>query len=70
MSQVPELDGSRIRRGPYPRRVAKPEWASGEPQYSIWTGVRLGGRTRHRVITYRCTRCGFLEAYANPDASD
>jgi hypothetical protein len=50
--------------------VAKPEWASGEPQYSIWTGVRLGGRTRHRVITYRCTRCGFLEAYANPDASD
>jgi hypothetical protein len=44
--------------------VAKPEWASGEPHYSIWTGVRLKGRTRLRVITYRCVSCGLLESYA------
>lgn len=48
--------------------VAKPEWASGEPQYSIWTGVRLRGRTRYRVITYRCGSCGRLEAFAVGDA--
>ena len=46
---------------------APSEWASGEPRYSIWTGMKMDGRTRHNVVTYRCTRCGYLESYA-PDA--
>ena len=44
--------------------VARPEWAEGEPTYSIWTGVRMKGKERHPVTTYRCTRCGYLEGYA------
>ena len=46
---------------------APSEWASGEPRYSIWTGMKMDGRARHNVVTYRCTRCGYLESYA-PDA--
>ena len=44
--------------------VEKPEWASGTPDASIWVGVRMKGRERHPVHTYRCTSCGFLESYA------
>ena len=44
--------------------VAESEWASGEPAYSIWTGMKMKGRERHPVITYRCPRCGFMESYA------
>ena len=46
--------------------VAQAEWAEGEPQRSIWTGVRLRGRDRHPVATYRCPSCAFLESYAPP----
>ena len=44
--------------------VAQPVWATGEPQYSIWTGVKMKGRTRYQAVTYRCVRCGLLESYA------
>lgn len=44
--------------------VAASEWAGGEPHYSIWTGVRMKGRERHPVTTFRCPKCGFLESYA------
>jgi hypothetical protein len=48
--------------------VAPPVWAMGEPQYSIWTGVQMKGRARHKVVTYRCVRCGLLESYATEAA--
>jgi hypothetical protein len=41
-----------------------PKWAAGEPQKSIWVGLKLGGKTLHEVSTYRCRRCGYLENYA------
>ena len=41
-----------------------PEWAEGTPEPSMWTGLKLKGRVRHKVTTYRCTHCGFLESYA------
>jgi hypothetical protein len=40
------------------------EWMEGEPKHSFWTGLQIRGRARHAVVTYRCTRCGFLESYA------
>src|SRR4051812_40224900 len=40
------------------------EWVAGAPQWSMWFGLRTSGKERHRVETYRCTRCGYLESYA------
>jgi len=44
--------------------VSSSEWVDGTPEPSIWTGLKLRGRERHPVTTYRCTACGFLESYA------
>jgi hypothetical protein len=44
--------------------VSAPEWAEGTPERSFWTGLKLGGRERHAVVTFRCPECGFLESYA------
>ena len=46
------------------RTVAK--WVAGAPERSIWTGLKLRGRDRVDVLSYRCARCGFLESYAGP----
>ena len=39
-------------------------WVSGEPERSIWTGLKLRGKEKLSVTTYRCRRCGYLESYA------
>jgi hypothetical protein len=39
-------------------------WVEGEPEKSIWVGLKLGGRTPIDISTWRCRRCGFLESYA------
>jgi hypothetical protein len=44
-----------------------PHWVEGEPVKSIWTGLKLRGKARLRVATWRCRRCGYIESYA-PDA--
>jgi hypothetical protein len=38
--------------------------------YSIWTGMKMRGRERHPVITYRCAGCGFLESYAREESKE
>jgi hypothetical protein len=43
-----------------------PEWAEGVPQRSFWTGLKLAGRERLAVVTYRCSTCGYLVSYAPP----
>lgn len=43
---------------------AQASWVEGTPERSFWTGLKLGGRTRLPIKTYRCSRCGFLESYA------
>ena len=43
------------------------EWVAGAPEKSMWTGIKLRKKTRLRVETWRCRRCGFLESYA-PEA--
>ncbi len=44
--------------------IAKSEWASGEPRYSKWSGMKMKGRQLYDVTTVRCMRCGLLESYA------
>lgn len=39
-------------------------WVEGEPVRSIWTGLKLRGRTPVQIRSWRCRRCGFLESYA------
>ncbi len=40
------------------------EWVEGEPEKSLWTGLKLRRKTRLKIATWRCRRCGFLESYA------
>ena len=51
----------------YGSRAAS-SWVEGEPERSIWYGVKLGGKTVLEVETWRCSKCGFLENYANSKA--
>ena len=44
------------------RTVSK--WIAGDPQPSMWTGLKLRGKAKLDVVTYRCKRCGYLESYA------
>ena len=41
-----------------------PKWSAGEPVRSIWTGLKLRGKDRLEISTFRCPRCGYLESYA------
>ena len=34
------------------------------PMRKKWYGIALRGQTKFSVITYRCSRCGFLESHA------
>jgi hypothetical protein len=40
------------------------QWVAGEPERSMWTGLKLRGKVKQDVVTYRCKRCGYLESYA------
>jgi len=51
------LDEGYGKRGPA-------KWVEGAPQFSMWTGLKLSGRRRIEVATYRCRNCGYLESYA------
>lgn len=44
-------------------------WVEGQPEKSIWTGLKLGGKARFDVAAWRCSRCGFLEHYASGASS-
>ena len=44
------------------RTVAK--WIAGEPERSIWTGLKTRRKDKLEITTFRCRRCGFLESYA------
>ena len=39
-------------------------WVEGPPRQSIWGSLKMGGTTRYKVITFRCTACGYLESFA------
>jgi hypothetical protein len=44
--------------------ILVPNWVEGPPRKSAWVGVRVGGKPKSEVSTFRCDRCGFLEHYA------
>ena len=37
-------------------------WVAGSPD-KRWWGLNTKGREKLMVITFRCTRCGYLESY-------
>ena len=41
-----------------------PRWVLGEAEVSAWTGLKIRGKDKLDVTTYRCRRCGYLESYA------
>ncbi len=43
-------------------------WVEGEPQQSFWFGLKLEGREPMAIVSWRCTRCGFIEQYAKSEA--
>ena len=49
--------------------AAVPSWVEGQPERSVWTGLKLGGKPRIDIATWRCGRCGFLEQYASAEPS-
>jgi hypothetical protein len=42
------------------------EWVEGAPDPSFWTGIKLKGKEKIPIATFRCQRCGYLESYASP----
>lgn len=43
-------------------------WAEGAPEFWFLDILRMRGRRRLAVRSFRCSKCGFLESYA-PEAS-
>ena len=41
-------------------------WVGGPPEPSFWTGLKMRGKERVPITTYRCSGCGYLESYASP----
>jgi hypothetical protein len=41
------------------------KWVEGSPEKSFWTGTKTRGKKQVQVRTFRCTRCGYLESFAN-----
>lgn len=39
-------------------------WIAGKPERSFLVGLKIRGKAKHPIATWRCTRCGFLESYA------
>ena len=40
-----------------------PTWLGGAPEYGF-TGLKVSGKLRIEVVTFRCVNCGYLESYA------
>lgn len=47
-------------------RLHEQEWWAGKLERSFWTGVKKPER-RFKITTLRCTKCGYLMEFANPD---
>jgi hypothetical protein len=56
-------EGFPLDRGHH-NQSAQASWIEGKPLRSFWTGLATRGRPSHKITSYRCSRCGFLESYA------
>ena len=43
------------------------QWQPGPAIMSRWLGLKIRKKELIPTVTYRCTRCGFLESYAPPE---
>jgi hypothetical protein len=59
--------GFALDKGHYDHRSSQ-EWWEGSPQKSFWTGLKKPDR-RYRILSFRCTSCGYLMDFANPEES-
>ena len=41
-------------------------WVAGLVEWSRWSGLKIKGREKLPVTTFRCPRCGRLESFAMP----
>ena len=57
MEQGYLLDESYARRQPL-------KWIEGAPDYWVFN-LKLRGKRQFELTTYRCSRCGYLESYAD-----
>jgi hypothetical protein len=65
--QCPKCSGSMVEGYVIDRTygsVAVGSWVEGTAERSVWTGLKLAGKARIDIATWRCGRCGFLEQYA------
>jgi predicted nucleic-acid-binding Zn-ribbon protein len=56
-------EGFILDKGHYNAQMVS-QWVEGEPERSIWTGLKTKDRDKFQVTTYRCSGCGYLESYA------
>jgi hypothetical protein len=42
-------------------------WAAGAPSKSFWFATKLPEEELIPIGTYRCSTCGYLEAFARPE---
>ncbi len=46
-------------------------WSPGEPQPSVWTGLKVENKDIVvPITTFRCPNCGYLESYAIPETQN
>jgi hypothetical protein len=48
----------------FQHQVRTARWIEGEPEKSFFQGIKTKGKRQYAVVTYRCSRCGYLEGYA------
>ena len=46
------------------QQVKTSRWIEGKPEKSFFLGLKTKGKRQYDVLTWRCSRCGYLEAYA------
>ena len=44
--------------------VLASKWVEGPPEKSFWRGIKTRRKKQVQVMTYRCSKCGYLESYA------
>lgn len=61
------LKGFIFDRGHYEHKEQQ-VWVEGEPERSLWSGVKTKDRNAYSVDPYRCASCGRLEFYTTEQA--
>ena len=44
-------------------------WVEGLPEKSFWLGTKVPQEKSIKISTFRCSGCGYLESYAQPEVA-